>query len=423
MCSLILSFFVIAPLVILYTAGFRYDFDEKLVETTGVLSIDVETENITITVNDIEVYDSNPLRLPQLAPDLYSITIEKPGYHSWNQTVQVHSNQTTYVKDIVLLEDKLPVGLLYQSDSTTPVSLSEVGATLYYEKVEATSTKHALLDLKDQTTETVHLETADSSPVQLYWGKQNPLFSLTYPDARGVKTGFIGPDNIPASAMYRDLEVINPQWHYQDAAVYGQVGRWVEKFTPTEQALLLQVTSSQWFVDNEERVWTYNILDQTINQDELSISLPEDIFSLIDVTETTILALARDTGRVVLFERDKDSIIGQHDISASQYRYDAAEHRWYFWSDWELWQVDGTEVNLLHRSAVPIRDILFLDDADALLLVTDSTLVAFDITYYSHTPLLSGVQIDDVTVDPAARTIYYIGTDSNDVAGVYSLDY
>ena len=44
MIFLIASFFIISPLIILYTIGYRYDIRTGIVRETGVLSIDVQTE-------------------------------------------------------------------------------------------------------------------------------------------------------------------------------------------------------------------------------------------------------------------------------------------------------------------------------------------------------------------------------------------
>lgn len=105
MVSLIILFFILSPGIILFTAGYRFNFTTRTVESTGVLSIDIQPDTANVFVNDILITDSMPIRLTNLAPNTYRIRIEKPGFHTLIKDFSVHSGETTYLKDITLFKN------------------------------------------------------------------------------------------------------------------------------------------------------------------------------------------------------------------------------------------------------------------------------------------------------------------------------
>ena len=112
MMLLIAAFFVIAPVVIGYTIGYRYNWEKKRIEQTGVISIDVEPRDATIVVGGIEILDRPPLRLANRAPGSYFVEIRKPGYHAWKKELSVVSKRTAFIKDVTLLKRSLPTRVL-----------------------------------------------------------------------------------------------------------------------------------------------------------------------------------------------------------------------------------------------------------------------------------------------------------------------
>ena len=52
---LFLSFFVMSPLIILYTAGYRYDITQHKIKQKGVLSVDIKPTDATVYLNNIKI--------------------------------------------------------------------------------------------------------------------------------------------------------------------------------------------------------------------------------------------------------------------------------------------------------------------------------------------------------------------------------
>ncbi len=109
---MVLIFAVIAPGIIMYSQGYRFDFKKmKYLETGGIyvktmpgdatVSIDKDYQNKTSGF-------SRDLLVQNLLPENHSIKIEKDGYHSWNKTLEVTEKKVTEAKYVILFPNDIP---------------------------------------------------------------------------------------------------------------------------------------------------------------------------------------------------------------------------------------------------------------------------------------------------------------------------
>ena len=101
-------FFVLAPGIILYSMGFRYDFDERVVRKVGLMIIESEPKAVTVFVNDKNKAERTPHRATSLSQGTYDIRLEKEGYATWEKTLFVESRFVTWVRDVVLFKQHEP---------------------------------------------------------------------------------------------------------------------------------------------------------------------------------------------------------------------------------------------------------------------------------------------------------------------------
>lgn len=90
------TFFVGAPLIVFYTAGYRVNFTTWRVQQTGVIALSSLPKGATITMNGKALNAKTPYVVQRLSPGKYTIDLEKDGYKPWNQIVTVGSGETTY---------------------------------------------------------------------------------------------------------------------------------------------------------------------------------------------------------------------------------------------------------------------------------------------------------------------------------------
>jgi hypothetical protein len=101
-------FFVSAPLVVLYTAGYRYHWKKGRFEKTGTLLIASQPADATAIMNGDTSGKRTPASFSKILPDDYPVRVEKNGYFTWRKTLTVKSGETTFAKNIVLFKDTLP---------------------------------------------------------------------------------------------------------------------------------------------------------------------------------------------------------------------------------------------------------------------------------------------------------------------------
>lgn len=95
-------FFVTAPLLILYTIGYRYNWARGKLQETGVAILDYRPNNSTLTVNTKAQSGKPPARFPGLTPGRYTFTIHKDGYADWTKRLWIEPSKTTFAQHMIL---------------------------------------------------------------------------------------------------------------------------------------------------------------------------------------------------------------------------------------------------------------------------------------------------------------------------------
>ena len=102
LCSVIIFFILIAPVIILYSLGYSFDWQEKKVVLTGGLYIKSIPKRATVYIND-KPKKETPVFIKRLAPKYYQIKVTKEGFHEWSKKLKIESKLVTEVKDILLI--------------------------------------------------------------------------------------------------------------------------------------------------------------------------------------------------------------------------------------------------------------------------------------------------------------------------------
>lgn len=111
--SLLFLFFLVvfitaAPLALLYSEGYRYDFDDNEVIKTGGLSFSVRPDvRAEIYLNGERKKKigawGNSTYLNALTPDNYKVSVQKESFHPWNKTMKVKQGKVTEAKNILMV--------------------------------------------------------------------------------------------------------------------------------------------------------------------------------------------------------------------------------------------------------------------------------------------------------------------------------
>ncbi|MDD3887198.1 MAG: PEGA domain-containing protein [Patescibacteria group bacterium] len=98
----ILIFIVVAPLLVFYAMGFRFDFRKLEVTKVGMLVVESQPESVNVFLNNKFVDNGTPFKSSSLTPGNYKIKVEKQGFFAWKKTLPVKSGKVNWASHVRL---------------------------------------------------------------------------------------------------------------------------------------------------------------------------------------------------------------------------------------------------------------------------------------------------------------------------------
>lgn len=196
-------FLISAPLVVLYTAGYRFNRTNNTVSQTGTLSIASTPRGALTYVNRENIEDSTPAVLQRLSSGTRTIKLSKNGYHDWERTVDVKSGSTAYIT-APLFASKEPLLLAHSgTDLARAINARNPESVTLPENILFTPTKEGvevLLASRSEPRLLTLLQNETYSPVIIddeYLFVQNSkkeLFYISLTDAQAARS--LGKDTV-----------------------------------------------------------------------------------------------------------------------------------------------------------------------------------------------------------------------------------
>ena len=107
--TLVLLFFVIAPVVIMNARGYRFDTSRGVFVYSGTITLKTNPQNIQMKLNNKEIDSAkldrinNSHNLTGLLPGDYNIEISAPGFSTWSKKTDVHSGLSSEFWNVILV--------------------------------------------------------------------------------------------------------------------------------------------------------------------------------------------------------------------------------------------------------------------------------------------------------------------------------
>lgn len=109
-------FLLAAPSVILYSQGYRLDWEQKKLVKTGAFYFKVAPKGATIFLNGKSKKKTDfffgSAFIENLTPKKYLVEIKKPDYQDWKKNLEIKETQVIEAKNIVLVPNDLKFELL-----------------------------------------------------------------------------------------------------------------------------------------------------------------------------------------------------------------------------------------------------------------------------------------------------------------------
>ena len=413
MLCLFLSCSILSPLIILYTAGYTFNFSTFHIEQTGVISIDVTPNDAKVYLNNIFINAKLPIRLANYLPGVYHLRIQKEGYHDWVQDISVETKKTTYIKDISLYKEATPEKILSSSTGTN-ISFSSDGHFVAMLQNDSEGQSISLKNLLDNTETNIFHTTSSISP-QIFWSPHTNLLLVVSQNGDAQDLVFYNPTN----RVTFKTEVVSPtlsfQWDKKNLnRIYVQEGTNINAidFGKSPHLLIAHTNSPIWYVDSNQRLWTQSassnetiLLIDTFKQ-TTSFHLPQNIDKIIDANENFLLGTYR--GKALVFSQKNSAYALNKSFDFTRYFYSAAQSRYVFWSAWEIYSIDEAgKIDLLNRSGESIDDVFLLQESNSFLIKNRHSLIAFNPGYNTQQELLSNDNMEKVALDEKNHLILF----------------
>ncbi len=175
----IILFLVITVGTSLYASGYKFNLSwppkfNRLLQKTGMLAVATNPARAVIYLNDKPQADLSlkpwkkdylltPNKIKNILPGEYELRLEEPGYWPYKQKIQINSGETTFVEDVNLFRENLPLLILAAPENN--LIMSPDRKYLYLE-----STKK-IITLKTETSRNLDFSRNEGG----LWLKNNKL--------------------------------------------------------------------------------------------------------------------------------------------------------------------------------------------------------------------------------------------------------
>jgi len=413
---LVLIFFVSTPILVMYTIGYRYDWQTNRILETGVISIDAEPRDANVFLSNVHITKRLPFRLTNRAPGTYNLRIEKTGYKTWSKNIDVSSKQTTYIKNISLLKDALPVPVFSNNER----DIKEIKSSPDGSYIIIISAKDNIEIIELFNTQTKEIHTISRLPLSIksntQWSPFDNSILITAQRKDAISLTVISASNPDAPKAYsitKDSGENYFQWQ-KDAptpTLFTRDGNYLIKLTLNERKNIHSIKKTdKWYIDTKEKLWLYkdNIISLKSSndpRDSIAITNNQSIKKIIDINEQRIILLADKN--IFIIPRDSDDQL--ESINATSFVFNPATKEYIVWSPWELWSIyEHNQPALLNRTSDNMISVFPLDDVGALLVANSDKLIAFNPGYYISQELFYG-EIKSASVNHKTKTIYFLG--------------
>ncbi|MAG11427.1 MAG: hypothetical protein CMI52_01305 [Parcubacteria group bacterium] len=414
----LLLFFVAAPALIFFAAGYRFDFKTGQTSRVGIIIVDGEPRDTSVYLDDKEVAHKLPLKRKGVPPDFYNIILKSDGYHEVWFARDVRAGESLVISPVFLLKQSAPE-LLRDSEivSITPhpsykqfviETRNLVGKELFIYTPES-NTWDSLYKTDFEADWELSLNN-DSSAILLRTGNTHrvifvddrPIVPLSYGQIVWSKTSA------------DDVYVID----ISDRLVRLSVSRAHEPEVITNATKIVGLSDNFAFVlrdvDRVGQLVKVSLEDQEITfiDEQKSTSVLASNFRTLFVHDNRV-SYVDESGLVSLMPYDRYKVVWKN------------ENVVYFYNRFEIirWDVSEDVLRTIARYGGDIRAVEPLHGTEYILVSRGNELIAFNTQESEHqtTGLLQDVSIDEIVSDEKGLSAFISGT-VGDETGLFSLE-
>ncbi len=416
-------FIIVAPLLILYTSGYRYNIKKAKIERNGTLIIDSNPKGASVIIDDHDTGEKTPISFQNMPPGWHTIRITKDGYHSWQKNLDVRPEQVSFANHVWLWRKTEPV-LDLSGDvrrSQTNPSQDKIALLLR----SASSTQFQLfIPNTPWNMEPIRFPEPSVTPLDIHWKEdgQAIFFASDHAEEKTWWSNVSQPQPSleslpPGNYRWSDADLINVRdrtiLHLQPQT--GTLTR--ELLEPTvvdkENGFTLQTsTGTSGIIFRNHLFWSQRF------------SLPTGHWRIAQSQKPYLLFRDQDQWLAVNTQKNNEELYaGQANGDDLRWLPKAKTPTALMMNQSELWLWPlGESPTLLWRQSEPLVQTVWHGSGSSIFVATQHEIFSLEINDQNGrlvTPLATFTRINDITL--LDKTLYVAG-EKDGKQGLWSLE-
>ncbi len=421
-----LFFFIAAPLLVLYTAGYRYNLKAGQVIRSGGLSITSAPRNAMIFLNGSYTDEQTQQVFKRLASGEYIVELAKDNYHPWTGKVDIQEGITTYIQDALLLLDNEPELI------TTPpgaLSVHPKGTHIVYSTQEAGWTDVWLMKLKNQDVKNIGRLAMAPEDIAIDWSADGNHISVLGSNTIAVYTDdgkeLVLPEEMPD-------QIISASWHpsidhflyLDDEDSTSEMNIDDRTIETLADDVLLRLNDSE-LLRTEIQGGNLTLIRDTNDGSNFITILPRGDYQIEALINNFIL-LSNNHGQLYTIDLRAETPI--------RFKADATDFDILSRGELILYS-DEIELNLYNRSTNTIEfltrqsdrihDVAFHPSGARFFIADENSIEAFDTFLLAEDrdtdTIVENVSVEDMWVSASGKTLYFLGN-RGEAYGIFSIE-
>lgn len=400
-------FLVVAPALIFYTAGYRYNIKKATIEKYGTLIVDSTPSGATVFV-DGEEQDTTPSALQAMAPGWHRVRFEKTNYLPWEKYLEIRPERVTFADQVHLWQTNPVTHFLFAGSIQSMASNPEQD-TLAATYTASDASPHLLLvQSKGRISLDTALPTSDANKHTIQWQADSRALSLESNTDKTTLIRFVGKGISTTSTSSEGFWMDNDFISFAN----GAASRWNSRngtFANEEMTSSVREKVGDFSLQKASTS-TQLLFDRTFSS--RAFSLPAGQWNLENISSNSLLL--RDGIRWLgVNPRQEQPFLGLVEGDIPRWHLttdDQMEALFLHNNELWLWNI-GNPPELLVRDSEPIREAVWHASGDAVFLATANHVDVLDLDNRGgrirHT-LATFDQIQDI--DIIGKLLYVAGT-------------
>ncbi len=425
--TFVAGFLVVAPLLVLYTFGFRYNFQIGRVEHTGVISVSTIPRGADVSVDGKPHRSVTPTLVKQLRPRDHLVKLTRDGFHAWEKSVKAVERETVFLDSVVLWADREPV---LATDRGDLYLMNRNGTALATIQTTGAWTEVWVEDFEKNTwTLVARFPGSQPEQVGLSWSPSGERLLMSSSTLETLVSKRDGSEQLRLNE--RVLNIQSAWWNEgkaEDLIVTTESE--TRRLHPAsgEVSMLLAAPVKTLLGDEERLFFTREGVDRThvvsrvgVEENVIAI-LPKGSYQFIESRLPYLLLYEETRSRIALLDAET------HD-QPILLQTEALEAHWSPSGETRLLYTNGFETHLFYpqtlkdtlvdRVSKPIASLVWHPSGTAIVLAHPDGVVAYDLHEpgFIQTKLNDAQEIARVFINHQGNRLSFLGT----VDGIYGL--